>query len=192
MKTQKMIQKVLVLSTLLLAAPSFATTPTAPAAPAAAAAPGAKSLTVQSGNVEFLAIGTPSFIKVKGEGAKPTGNLSIANGKASGEFKLDLTQFKTGMEKRDTHMKETLEVEKYPTATITFKDVAVPNGKATIPAELELHGQKKPVSLEAEFTEGKANGKMRVKLSEFGIKPPSFAGVTVKDDVDVTINSVIQ
>lgn len=191
MKAHKTIQKVLVLSTLMFVSPVFAATPAA--APAAAApANVVQNMTVQSGSVEFLAIGTPSFIKVKGEGAKPTGTVTIAGGKATGEFKLDLTQFKTGMEKRDTHMKETLEVEKYPTATITFKDVAVPNGKATIPAELELHGQKKPVSLEAEFTGGKASGKMRVKLSEFGIKPPSFAGVTVKDDVDVTINSVIQ
>ncbi len=148
--------------------------------------------TVQSGSVEFLAIGTPSFIKVKGEGAKPSGQLTIADGKATGEFKLDLSQFKTGMEKRDEHMKATLEVEKYPTATVTFKDITVPQGKATIPVELELHGQKKPVTMEAEFSSGKALGKMRVKLSEFGIKPPSFAGITVKDDVDVTINSVIQ
>ncbi|CAN5630686.1 hypothetical protein BH10BDE1_BH10BDE1_10260 [soil metagenome] len=162
--------------------------------PTFAAAPVGKTMKVESGTVDFLAVGKPSFLKVKGEGAVPTGEVTVVGDKAAGEFKIDLSQFKTGMEKRDEHMKKTLEVEKFPTAIVRFKDVAVKDGlmKATIPAELELHGQKKPVALEAEFKDGKATGKFKIKLSEFGIVPPSFAGITIKDEVDVNIDSVIK
>jgi polyisoprenoid-binding protein YceI len=166
----------------------------AAAAGAPAAATAGKTMSVESGTVDFLAVGRPSFLKVKGEGAVPTGKVTVVGDKAAGEFKIDLAQFKTGMEKRDEHMKNTLEVEKYPSAIIRFKDVVLKDGaaKGTIPAELELHGQTKPVALEAEFKDGKATGKFQIKLSEFGIKPPSFAGITIKDEVDVNIDSVIK
>jgi polyisoprenoid-binding protein YceI len=159
----------------------------AAAAGAPAAATAGKTMSVESGTVDFLAVGRPSFLKVKGEGAVPTGKVTVVGDKAAGEFK-------TGMEKRDEHMKNTLEVEKYPSAIIRFKDVVLKDGaaKGTIPAELELHGQTKPVALEAEFKDGKATGKFQIKLSEFGIKPPSFAGITIKDEVDVNIDSVIK
>ncbi len=164
------------------------------ATPASASTSTATTMSIESGKVEFLAVGRPSFLKVKGEGAVPSGQMTVVGDKATGEFKIDLATFKTGMEKRDEHMKETLEVAKFPVAIVRFKDIALTNGaaKGTIPAELELHGQKKPVSLEAEFKDGKATGKFKIKLSEFGIVPPSFAGITIKDEIDITIDSVIK
>lgn len=153
-----------------------------------------KTLNIESGQVEFLAIGWPSFIKVKGEGVVPTGSMTVADGKASGEFQIQPANFKTGMSTRDEHMRKALEVEKFPTAIIRFKDIEIKEGvvKTTIPAEVELHGQKKTVPLEAEFDGAKASGKLQIKLTEFGVTPPSFAGATVKDEVDVTIQSVLK
>jgi polyisoprenoid-binding protein YceI len=185
----------LLASLIFLAAISVGlTSHSAPAEKAPTATAAGKTMAIESGTVDFLAVGRPSFLKVKGEGAVPSGQVTVVGDKAAGEFKIDLAQFKTGMEKRDEHMKNTLEVEKYPNAIVRFKDVVLKDGaaKGTIPAELELHGQKKPVALEAEFKDGKATGKFQIKLSEFGIKPPSFAGITIKDEVDVNIASVIK
>lgn len=166
---------------------SFATT-----TPAATAG---KTMTIETGKVEFLAVGKPSFLKVKGEGVTPTGTMTVTNDKASGEFSFDLTKLSTGIEMRDEHMKEKyLEVGKHPKAIVRFKDVEVKDGaaKGAIPAELELHGQKKPITMDAELKNGKATGKFKIKLSDYAIEIPKYSGITIADDVDVTIESVLK
>lgn len=170
-------------------------------APASAASPAdstAKSLAIKSGKVEFLAIGKPSFLKVRGIGTAPTGELKLSGSKASGEFTFDLSSLDTEIALRNEHMKDKyLEVGKFPKATIRFKDVDAKEGtKSTIPAELELHGVKKEVSMDAELKpEGdtkKATGTFKFKLTDFGIALPSHLGVTIADEVTVTIESVLK
>lgn len=161
-------------------------------------APAAKSLSVKSGSVEFLAIGKPSFLKVRGKGSAPVGSLKLNGTKASGEFTFDLASLDTEIALRNEHMKEKyLEVGKFPKATIRFTDVdAKESSKSTVSAELELHGVKKPIAMDAELKpEGdakKANGTFKFKLTDFGIALPSHLGVTIADEVTVTIESVLQ
>ncbi|MBN8542048.1 MAG: YceI family protein [Deltaproteobacteria bacterium] len=158
----------------------------------------AKSLAIKSGKVEFLAIGKPSFLKVRGVGTAPTGELKLSGTKASGEFTFDLSSLDTEIALRNEHMKDKyLEVGKFPKATIRFKDVETKEGaKSAIPAELELHGIKKTVSMDAELKpEGetkKATGTFKLKLTDFGITIPSHLGVTIADEVTVTIESVLK
>lgn len=178
----------------ILAAQANATTPPA----SAAAALPAKKMTVESGKVEFLAVGKPSFLKVNGTGSAPTGNLTLEDGKASGEFSFELGTLDTKNETRTEHMKNKyLEVEKFPKATIKFKDIAATGEKVqtAIPAELTLHGQTHPVTLTAELSgtnKKTASGTFKIKLSEFGIAVPTYAGVTIADEVTVTIDSVLK
>ncbi len=170
-----------------------ATTATKPAVTPSAVTD--KTLTLESGKVEFLAVGKPSFLKVKGEGSTPTGTLTVANGKASGEFSIELAKLSTGIDMRDEHMKDKyLEVAKHPKAIVRFKDIDVKDGaaKGAIPAELELHGQKKPITMDAELKDGKATGKFKIKLSDYAIEIPKYSGITIADDVDVTIESVLK
>lgn len=182
------------ISATMLGLSAYAATPAA--APATApAATATKTMTLESGKVEFLAVGKPSFLKVKGEGATPVGTLTVANGKATGEFSIDLAKLSTGIEMRDEHMKEKyLEVAKHPKAIVRFKDIDVKDGaaKGAIPAELELHGQKKPITMDAELKDGKATGKFKIKLSDYAIEIPKYSGITIADDVDVTIESVLK
>lgn len=157
-----------------------------------------KTMAVKSGKVEFLAIGKPSFLKVRGIGSAPKGELKVTGTKASGEFTFDLATLDTDIALRNEHMKDKyLEVGKFPKATIRFKDVEAKDGaKATIPAELELHGVKKTVSMDAELQPSgeakKATGTFKFKLTDFGIAIPSHLGVTIADEVTVTIESVLQ
>lgn len=153
-----------------------------------------RTLSSGDGKVEFLAIGRPGFLKVKGEGAKPKGSVKIVDGKASGEFTVELSQFKTGIELRDEHMKEKyLKVGTHPTAVIRFSDIELKSGagKTVVPAELELHGTKKPVSLEAKLDGLAVEATFKIKLTDFGIAIPSYAGVTVAEDVSITVGSTL-
>jgi polyisoprenoid-binding protein YceI len=58
---------------------------------------------------------------------------------------------------------------------------------------LKLHGVEKPVSgtfdLSGSGASPKLAAKFAIKLSDFGIGIPSFAGVTMADEVAVTVLS---
>lgn len=45
-----------------------------------------QKLKVQGGKVEALAIGSPSFIKIRSEGAAPQGQVEVQDGKVPGAF----------------------------------------------------------------------------------------------------------
>lgn len=155
-------------------------------------------------SAEFLALGRPSMIKIKGKGAQVLGQATIEGKALTGELKLDLDQFDTGIEMRNKHMKEKyLETGKPENkfAVLQLKkfdgidSLASPNGEMkAVPFEgtLTFHGVKKDISGTADLKwkdnafDGVSN--FKVKLSEFNVGIPSFAGVTVAEDVDVTVN----
>lgn len=96
---------------------------------------------------------------------------------------------------------EVLEIAKYP--DISFKSTSVSASKTgegqyqtRISGELTLHGVTRPVPLTAQLEFGdktlRAKGGFAVKQSNFGIKPVSVAGGTikVKDDLKFTFEIV--
>jgi polyisoprenoid-binding protein YceI len=166
------------------------------------AIPSQSCLKAENGQVQFTATGRPGALKVIGKTGGPTGCLKINGDKLTGTLTVDVTQFATGIGMRDRHLKEKyLEVAKFPTATLTFSDLSLPKKALTDdgvflvegPAEIEIHGQNLPVTIKIE---GKRTGTLTeitsqfdVKLSDFKITQPSFAGVSVNDLVRVEIQS---
>jgi polyisoprenoid-binding protein YceI len=161
------------------------------------------------GSTQFLAIGNPSAIRIEGKGEGPDGELQVhEDGKnivIGGALKVDMKSYNTGIALRDRHMKEKyLEVEKFQMATLTVKEVSLvkadlqknPETHAPFEGILELHGVQKPVK--GEFTlkpagEGFAvNAKFPLKLSDFSIVVPSFAGITVADQVEINTATEVE
>ncbi|MGZ3769800.1 MAG: YceI family protein [Bdellovibrio sp.] len=160
----------------------------------------------EGGATTFLAMGNPSAIRINGKGDGPQGTLmSQEKGELfilSGQLKVNLKSYDTGISLRDRHMKEKyLEVGKYEEAVLTIDSVAVPKAVLLKPSEtkfpfagiLDLHGIKKNVT--GDFTvnvgtEGtKITAVFQIKLSDYGIQVPSFAGITVADEVEVNATS---
>jgi polyisoprenoid-binding protein YceI len=159
------------------------------------------------GRIEFLAIGRPSAIKINGKGPGPSGEMGlVVRGEdvvLSGEARLDLNQLVTGISTRDEHMKNKyLETDKYPEAVLKInetkiaKDLMASGGKIVVPGTLTLHGQEKPVAVQLEiFAESNSYrgiSTFKVKLSDFAITIPSFAGVTVADEVEVKVETSLK
>lgn len=151
----------------------------------------------QSGtnDVTFLAIGRPKQLRVEGEGGKARGafKLDPAKKTLSGSLTVSLADLTTGISMRDSHMKEKyLEVEKNPDAKLIIAetpfDLAQSVGhKITVPGVLELHGKSQPVSVALTLTKVDektfdSDSSFMVKLSEFAIAIPSFAGITIAED----------
>ena len=95
--------------------------------------------------------------KVRGQFREFSGSLDLDGkdlSKASVKAEIQAASIDTGNERRDKHLrsKDFFETDKYPTLTFTSGKVTPSKeaGHATLEGTLEMHGVKKPVSLELE------------------------------------------
>lgn len=149
--------------------------------------------------VEFEAKGNPSLLSIKGLKGKGGGTLKFSNNSLSGNIIVALNDFDTDLDTRNEHMKEKyLETGKpgFDRAILKIDSNILQKDffekykkleKFPIEATLVLHGKEKKIICltdlmiqENELT-GKTN--FKIKLSDFGIEVPSFAGITIEDEV---------
>lgn len=155
--------------------------------------------------VEFLATGTPSSIKIKGkskDGSSTSGTFTFNEHNVSGNASLPLISLDTGIELRTRHMQEKyLETNKWPMASLTLTKLALPNAISEkqfsdkdVPFEgkLTLHGIEKPiqgtVDVAKDGTKITAKFRFKLLLSNFGIEIPKYLGITVAEDVATTVD----
>ena len=153
------------------------------------------------GVVQFKAIGRPSALKINGNGEGPKGVFTIEDKTLSGNATFTLESLDTGIKLRNEHMKKKyLETDKYPEAKFSFTKVALPENineesakidKVSFEGVLTLHGVEKTVNgtskIERNGSSISVNAEFGIKLSDFGIGIPSFAGITVAETVDVLV-----
>lgn len=153
----------------------------------------------QKGQVMFEAVGKPSFLKIKGQGEGPEGRINIGS-TVSGQFKFKLQSLSTGIALRDQHMKEKyLQLDKYPTAEIKIASVENfdPNSLQAegLPFQgtLTVHGVEKPVKGTVDIKKidmgYKVSAKFDAKISDHAIDVPSYTGITVADQVKVSVET---
>jgi polyisoprenoid-binding protein YceI len=165
---------------------------------------GTLDLSKAKSNVEFLAVGHPSALKIKGttvNSDEPTlkGTFKITPTNISGTATYRLERLDTGIDLRTRHMKEKyLEVEKHPEGQ--FELTKLP-GKFTeasfkekdVPFEgvLSLHGVKKPIKglaqVQKKDDELNLDLSFKTKVSDFNITEASFMGITMADEVTVKV-----
>jgi polyisoprenoid-binding protein YceI len=126
-----------------------------------------------------------------------TGTMTVENGQVTGvEVKVDVTTLQSDSGTRDAALKgRGLQSDQFPDATFKLtQPVAVPEGveqgqqvSGTAQGELTIHGVTKPVTVQVDTK--MANGKVAVvgnapvKLTDFGIEPPTgFRVLSIKDD----------
>ncbi len=152
------------------------------------------------GKVSFLAVGKPAMIKIVGEGSGPYGDLLLASGKLQGTLSIDMTKLTTKIGLRDEHMKNKyLEVGKFPTAEIIFKDYplkleGLKSQASEFPftADLKLHGIIKPISglikLSKDQSIIKGFATFKINVTDFLDTLPTYAGIKVADEVQITVD----
>jgi polyisoprenoid-binding protein YceI len=144
--------------------------------------------------VTFRASG-PAGMSIEGT----TTELAFADQGDNIVITVPLANLSTGISLRDRHMKEKyLEVPKFPSATLTVARSALklPAGEAgveaDVPTSVMLHGKTRPLVVHYQVKKDGANlsthGKFHIDMRDFGIAVPSYLGVSVKPDVDVSAN----
>lgn len=152
--------------------------------------------------VEFMAVGRPGLIKIKGNGEKmakvPSARYSAEKGIAfdlPAIFAFHLDSLDTGIEKRDQHMKDRyLEVQRFPVAILTLVEplsIKLPSVEVPFSGKLNLHGVERmvqgKVNVSQEGDQWAARADFQIQLSDFSIQVPAFAGVTVAENVGVRV-----
>ena len=161
------------------------------------------NLDIDKSTVKFNAVGRPSLLNIKGEGTGVDGSVTQTGGDIIGDIKFKLEKLGTGIGTRDEHMKKKyLEVEKYPVADLSITSFHLPTEflkstkfeKKEVPFKgtLSLHGVKKEVAgtVDLSRTDKTFDGiaKVPIKMSDFNIVTPKFAGIEVKDDVQIEVD----
>lgn len=116
--------------------------------------------------------------------------LTVDDGGEDISFTVPLDSFRTGIGLRDRHMLGALESDKYPDVKLVLHDADLRSpGAGTATGRLTLHGQTREVVVK--YIASDSSGAVSVRASfsvdfgDFGVKMPSYLGVTVKPEVEV-------
>jgi polyisoprenoid-binding protein YceI len=140
--------------------------------------------------VEFIATGKPAMIKITGRSERPEGAIDFSKSQDLGSVQIDLNSFDTGMETRNEHMKEKyLEVNKPNFKLSVFKLEKLVNEEFS--GKISLHGIEKNISgkavIKIDEKSCQATTSFNLKLNDFSIEIPSYLGVTVAEEVAVSV-----
>lgn len=152
----------------------------------------------KGGGVEALVIGKPSLLKIRAKGEPAIGSLVIDGKKVNGSFEFELKTLDSGISLRDDHMlNRYLKVGEHPKATLVIKDLQLAKefsaanpevSETDFTGDLTLHGVTKPVKGKFKVGEKRnVSADFKVTLSEFSIDIPTYMGITVADEVNISV-----
>src|SRR4051794_38632310 len=149
----------------------------------------ARALQVDRGEVQFVAHGS---LGMRFEGK--TSDLAASSTPDAYEFQVQLATLDTGIELRDRHMREEyLDVKSFPVARMRVPNSCVPAAGegGSCKGELTLHGQTHPVDVAFQLRRSSGYdvpASLQIDMREYGIATPKYMGVTVKPQVEVTVD----
>lgn len=127
-------------------------------------------------------------------GLSPAGSFEINSKKVKGKavykggqyiakkVKVSVKSLKTGMDLRDKHLKDKLEIKKHP--YIIIDKAVAKGGKGT--AIVNIRGMKKKLAFAYKIKGKYFVAKFPLKLSDYKFKGINYMGVGVKDKIVIT------
>lgn len=163
-------------------------------------------LSSQESNVEFLAVGKPSLLKINGTGGKLKGQVKFTNLIVSADCTVPLEGITTGIGLRDEHMKNKyLEIGKFPEATLKISELKIEKDyfkekgiQKNIPfkGKLKIHGNESDIEGTADIDSDDKNisiqAKTKTNITAHKIDVPSYLGVKVADEVEIKVDLKIK
>ena len=131
--------------------------------------------------VEFVAKGTPYFLRIIGRGEDNcTGIVNNHKGKIS----CHLKDIKTGISLRDKHMLKYLGAEKHPMVTLSFEAEGKSSVAQTFQGILELNGKR--VLVTGRYVPDPLKLDFIVNINDFDIGTVKYLGVGIEPDINVS------
>lgn len=112
-------------------------------------------------------------------------------------LRVPLETIDTGIGLRNSHMRNYLEATKWPAAELTVAKSLLKLGlKQTGVGTFSVHGVSREVTLSYDVVKApgglKVTGSFPINIKDFGIKVPSYMGITVKPDVKVDATFLVK
>lgn len=114
-----------------------------------------------------------------------------------GSIEISMNDLFSDNKKRDEHMQEALESSLFPKAVFDLKEVVAKGGdNYVLKGTMTLHGVSKPISFEGTISD--EGNKVRIKatsglkMTDYGIKPIKMMFLTVRDQVDLSVDVVLK
>lgn len=129
---------------------------------------------------------------------KAISHLSMEEAATSlrGTIEVSMADLISDNKKRDTNMQETLESDTFPKAVFEIKEVSAKGASHLLKGTMSLHGVTKPMSFEGSITQEGSKVRIKassmIKMSDFGIKPPKMVFLTVRDQVDLSVDVLLK
>ncbi|MGZ8546643.1 MAG: YceI family protein [Sulfuricurvum sp.] len=110
-----------------------------------------------------------------------------------GSIEVSMSDLISNNKKRDADMQEALESSLFPRAVFDVKEViAKGDGHYLLKGTINLHGVTKPITFEGKITEESSKVHIQatstLKMTDFGIKPPKLLFLSVRDQVDLSVD----
>lgn len=125
-----------------------------------------------------------------------TADLNLADDGTTITITVPLANLDTGIGLRNKHTGEALETSKYPSAELRVARSALKfpaagaQSTGDAKGQLTIHGQTKEISFHYMATlDGgtlSIKGSAYINVTDFGVKPPSYAGVAIKPDITLS------
>jgi len=130
---------------------------------------------------------------------KITSGLTMGNEIKSlgGSVSASMIDLTSDNKDRDKHMRESLETGTFGVAVFEIKEVVSKGGdNYTLKGNMTLHGVTRPLSFDADITatDSKVNIKAKgmLKMTDFAIKPIKMVFLTVRDQVDLSVDILLK
>jgi len=128
--------------------------------------------------------------EINGTNRALSGYVTDENG-IKGRVVIEADGFKTQNQKRDTHLKEILKSERYPTLNLYIDEVL----EDQVRCRLDMHGHMEsltlPITQQVRDNEILLSAKATIKYQQFGIEPPVFGGIIKRAKPDILVGATL-
>lgn len=154
------------------------------------------NVTVQSGEIKaHTEVFGDSSIDPETKNVK--GDLTIDKSVESikGKIYFETLSLISDKKDRDENMYELLKADKIKTISFDITSITKTKDGYLINGNLNLNGVSKSISVKSTISEDKnlatLKGAFSIKLTQFGLEPPTLLFLTVRDQIDITYNIVL-
>jgi len=114
----------------------------------------------------------------------------------TGRICLDLSAWDSGNPLRDAHTRRMFQVERFPESCFSPQKLIKLADGLVVQGELNLHGRKGIWSLKGALGGEGSSFNLRLagllSLRSWGLQPPRFLGLEVKDEVEVSVQALLE
>ncbi len=113
-----------------------------------------------------------------------------------GRIWFKIADFRSDNSERDEHMDKMFESSKYPEISLDIQRIRKQGSRYMISGILQMHGVRRPITVAADIV--KKNGAFQitsyfnVKVSDYGMEPPTLLFLSVRDRVDIHAGLTLQ